>query len=37
MSTRTGICHVGIHSNDPETLAEFYRDVLGMTIVADQG
>ncbi len=33
MSTRTGICHVGIQSNDPEALAEFYRDVLGMTIV----
>ena len=33
MSTRTGICHVGIQARDPQALAEFYRDVLGMAIV----
>ena len=29
----SGLCHVGIHSEDPTTLADFYRDVLGMQIV----
>jgi catechol-2,3-dioxygenase len=33
MSTRTGICHVGIQSQDPQALAAFYRDVLGMAIL----
>ena len=28
-----GLCHIGIHSEDPAALAEFYRDVLGMQIV----
>ena len=25
-----GLCHIGIHSEDPAKLAAFYRDVLGM-------
>jgi catechol-2,3-dioxygenase len=33
MSTRIGICHVGIQSQDPHALAAFYRDVLGMAIL----
>jgi catechol-2,3-dioxygenase len=32
METITGFHHVGMVANDPEALAEFYRDVLGMTI-----
>src|SRR5258707_4212693 len=30
----TGIQHVGLHATDPAASAEFYRDVLGMEIVA---
>ncbi len=29
----SGLCHIGIHAKDPATLAEFYKDVLGMQIV----
>ena len=32
MPTITGFYHSGISANDPAALAEFYRDVLGMTI-----
>jgi len=32
MATIAGFYHVGIAAHDPLTLAEFYRDVLGMTI-----
>ncbi len=31
--TLSGLCHIGIHSEDPTSLADFYRDVLGMKIV----
>lgn len=31
--TLSGLCHIGIHSEDPTALADFYRDVLGMQIV----
>src|SRR3954447_16957936 len=31
MATTTGFYHVGIAAHDPLALAEFYRDVLGMT------
>ena len=29
----TGLCHIGVHSDNPATLAEFYREVMGMQIV----
>jgi catechol-2,3-dioxygenase len=32
VATITGFNHVGMVANDPTALAEFYRDVLGMTI-----
>ena len=32
MATITGFNHVGMVASDPAALAEFYRDVLGMTI-----
>ena len=28
-----GVCHVGMHARNPASLAEFYRDVMGMEIV----
>ena len=28
-----GLCHVGMHAKNPASLAEFYRDVMGMQIV----
>lgn len=28
-----GFCHVGMHARDPASMAEFYRDVMGMQIV----
>ena len=28
-----GLCHVGMHARNPASLAEFYRDVMGMQIV----
>jgi len=28
-----GLCHVGMYAKDPASLAEFYRDVMGMQIV----
>ena len=28
-----GVCHVGMYARNPATLAEFYRDVMGMQIV----
>ena len=31
--TLSGLCHIGIHSEDPTALADFYRQVLGMQIV----
>jgi catechol 2,3-dioxygenase-like lactoylglutathione lyase family enzyme len=37
MSNITGIRHVGIYSPDPQALAAFYRDVLGMEIVGGSG
>jgi catechol-2,3-dioxygenase len=37
MSKITGICHVGIYSPDPQALAAFYRDMLGMEIVGGSG
>ncbi len=33
MARITGVCHVGLAAKDPAALAEFYRDVMGMTIV----
>lgn len=33
MAKITGVYHVGIAAKDPTALAEFYRDVMGMTIV----
>jgi catechol 2,3-dioxygenase-like lactoylglutathione lyase family enzyme len=30
----TGVRHVGLHAPDPERLAAFYQDVLGLQIVA---
>jgi catechol-2,3-dioxygenase len=32
MATITGFYHIGMVANDPTALAEYYRDVLGMTI-----
>ena len=29
-----GLCHVGMYAKNPASLAEFYRDVMGMEIVA---
>ena len=29
----SGLWHIGIHSEDPATLAKFYQDVLGMQVV----
>jgi catechol-2,3-dioxygenase len=37
MPKNTGICHVGIQSNDPYALAAFYQEVLGMEIVGGNG
>jgi catechol-2,3-dioxygenase len=28
-----GLCHVGMHAKNPASLAEFYRDVMGMQVV----
>ena len=28
-----GLCHVGMYAKNPASLAEFYRDVMGMEIV----
>ena len=28
-----GLCHVGMYAKNPASLAEFYRDVMGMQIV----
>ena len=28
-----GVCHIGIHSEDPSRLAEFYQDIFGMKVV----
>ena len=28
-----GVCHVGMKSNDPAALGEFYQDILGMQVV----
>jgi catechol-2,3-dioxygenase len=33
----TGLCHIGIHSEDPVGLARFYQDVLGMQVVGGSG
>src|SRR5215469_5614463 len=30
----TGVHHVGLHASNPPASAEFYRDVLGMEIIA---
>lgn len=32
-SEMVGLCHVGMYARNPATLAEFYRDVMGMQIV----
>lgn len=32
-SQMIGLCHVGMYAKNPATLAEFYRDVMGMQIV----
>jgi catechol-2,3-dioxygenase len=32
-SELVGLCHVGMHAKNPATLAEFYRDVMGMQVV----
>jgi hypothetical protein len=32
-----GLCHVGMYAKNPATLAEFYRDVMGMQIVGGSG
>src|SRR5215831_6764973 len=32
-SEMIGLCHVGMYAKDPASLAEFYRDVMGMQIV----
>ena len=37
MATITGFNHVGMVANDPNALAEFYRDSLGMTITGGSG
>ena len=29
----TGLCHVGVQSDDPAALASFYREVMGMQVV----
>jgi hypothetical protein len=28
-----GLCHLGMHAKNPASLAEFYRDVMGLQIV----
>lgn len=28
-----GLCHIGMHASDPQALAEFYQDVMGMQLV----
>jgi catechol-2,3-dioxygenase len=33
----TGVHHVGLHAKDPVASAEFYRDVLGMSVVGGSG
>ncbi len=33
----TGVHHVGLHAKNPAASAEFYRDLLGMTIVGGSG
>lgn len=33
----TGVYHLGMHARDPQALAEFYRDVMGMQIVGGSG
>jgi catechol-2,3-dioxygenase len=37
MAKITGFYHVGVAAQDPAALAEFYRDVLGMTITGGSG
>ena len=32
-SGMTGLCHVGMYARNPASLAEFYRDVMGMQLV----
>jgi catechol-2,3-dioxygenase len=32
-SGMVGLCHVGIYARNPASLAEFYRDVMGMQLV----
>jgi catechol-2,3-dioxygenase len=32
-----GLCHVGMYARDPASLAEFYREVMGMQIVGGTG
>jgi catechol-2,3-dioxygenase len=32
-SAMIGVCHVGMYARNPASLAEFYRDVMGMQVV----
>src|SRR6516162_1678396 len=32
-SEMLGLCHVGLYAKNPASLAEFYRDVMGMQLV----
>lgn len=31
-----GVCHVGLHAEDPTTLSDFYKDVMGMQVVGSR-
>ncbi len=31
-----GVCHVGLHAEDPTALADFYRDTMGMQVVGSR-
>jgi catechol-2,3-dioxygenase len=37
VATITGFNHIGMVADDPARLAEFYRDILGMTITGSSG